>query len=154
MPVFQSGARCLRRLSEYLMGLHCFRTSVPTYLVPIVPCSVCRFSIRVSSTACDDVLRLAAISLLWTSGGRLSSYRYLVVLARRSMRSVGSLSGLDSRASVGKWSNCVRMRRVWEWARYPRSVSLFIALMRCSIPIWVALSLTDGRPRTISFGGR
>ena len=136
------------------MGLHCFRTSVPTYLVPIVPCSVCRFSIRASSTACDIARRLAAIALLWSSGGRLSSYRSLTVLARRSMRSVGSLSGLDSRASVSPWLNCVRTRRVWEWVRYLRSVYLFIVLTRCSIPICVTLSLADGRPRPISFGSR
>jgi hypothetical protein len=33
-------------------------------------------------------------------------------------------------------------------------VYLFIVLTRCSIPIFVALSLVDGRPRPISFGSR
>ena len=118
-----------------------------------MPCSVCLFSIRVSSTARDAALKLSAMSLLWSSGGRLSSTSPRMLLARRSMRSVGSLSGLDSKASVGQWLNCVRMRMVWECARNPRSVSLFIVLMRCSISICVALSLTDGMPRSISLGG-
>jgi hypothetical protein len=37
---------------------------------------------------------------------------------------------------------------------YPLSESLFMVLMRCLILIWVALSLTDGSPRPISFIGR
>ncbi len=46
-----------------------------------------------------------------------------------------------------------RIRCVWEYARYPLSVSLFMLMRRCSIPIWVALSLMDGSPRPISFVG-
>jgi hypothetical protein len=41
-----------------------------------------------------------ALSLV--RGGRLSRCRVVMVLARRSTRSVGSLSGLDYRASVGQ----------------------------------------------------
>ena len=70
-----------------------------------------------------------------------------MVLDRRSMRSVDNFSGLDSRVSVGQRLNCVRMRRAWELARYLRSVSLFILLIRRSISIYSAMFLTDGRPK-------
>ncbi len=49
-----------------------------------------------------------------------------MVLASLSIRSVGSLSGLDSRASVGQWPNWVSRRSVCAWARYPLSVSLCV----------------------------
>ena len=154
MPVSYIGARCLRRLFEYLMGLHCCRTRVLYSLVPIVHRIVYRLSLRVSSTACETVLMLTTISLWTWSGGIFSSSRLFILLARRSMRSVGSFSRLDSRASIGQWLNWVRMRCVWHRARNPLSVPLFIVLIRCSMPIRVALSLSDGSPRPISFGGR
>ena len=108
---------------------------------------------RASSTACDAARRLVAISLLSSSGGRFSGSSPLMELTRRRIRSVSSFSGLDSKASVRQRLNWVRMRRAWEWARYPLSVSLFILQMRCSILIWVALSLIDERPRPISLAG-
>ena len=40
-------------------------------------------------------------------------------LASLELRSVGSLRGFDSRASVGQCSNWIRRRRVCAWARYP-----------------------------------
>ena len=42
-----------------------------------------------------------AMALSVIRGGRLSRCRFGKVLAMRSTRSVGSLSGLDSSASVG-----------------------------------------------------
>ncbi len=53
-----------------------------------------------------------ALSLV--RGGRLSKCRFVMVLARRSTLSVGSLSGLASNASLGQWLNWVRRRWVWE----------------------------------------
>ena len=97
------------------------------------------------------------MSLLWSSGGRLSISRSFMVLARRSMWSVGSLSGLDPRASVGQWLNCVRMRRPPEgdgvghlspFRVFVHSVDeVFDSYSSGSI-----LSLIDGRPKPISFG--
>ena len=67
-------------------------------------------------------------------------------LVSLKMRSVGSLRGLDSRASVGQCPDWVRSRRICAWARYPLSVSLFMVRTRCSTPIWVTLYLIDGKP--------
>ncbi len=92
-----------------------------------------------------------ALSLV--RGGRLSKCRFVMALARRSTLSVGNLSALDYSASVGQWLNYNRRRWVWEWARYPLSVYLFMLLRRCSIPIWVALFHIDGSPRPISLVG-
>ena len=55
-----------------------------------------------------------AMALSLIRGGRLSRCRFVMVLARRSTLSDGSLSGLDSRASFGQWLNCDRRRWVWE----------------------------------------
>jgi hypothetical protein len=104
--------------------------------------------------ACEASRMDVAISCSFIRGGRLSRCRFFMVLARRSTRSVGSLSGLDSKASVGQWLNCVRSLWVWEYVRYPLSVSLFMLVRRCSVPIWVALSLMEGSPRPISLVGR
>ena len=74
-------------------------------------------------------------------------------LASLSMRSVGSFSGLDSSTSLGQWLNCDRRRWTWAWAVNPLSMYLFMTRVRCSIPIWVALSCMGGRPRPTSFRG-
>ena len=60
---------------------------------------------------------VVAMALSHVRGGRISRWRFVMVLARRSTLSVGSLSGLDSSASIGQWLNCVRIRCVWEKAR-------------------------------------
>ena len=135
------------------MGRHCCLTSLSYSFEPMVPWMVCRFWCWLSSMACEACLMDVAIALSLVRGGRFSRDRFVIVLARRSTLSVGSLSGLDSRASFGQWLNCDRRRWVWEYARYPLSVSLFMLLRRCSIPIWVALSLMEWNPRPISFVG-
>ena len=73
--------------------------------------------------ACEASHMDVAIALSLVRGERLSRDRFVIVLARRSTLSAGSLSGLDSRASFGQWLNCDRRRWVWEHARYPLSVS-------------------------------
>ena len=73
------------------------------YVVPISHWSVCLFLNRASLTTGDAARRLAVFSFSWSSGGRISSYSPLMVLARRRVRSVGSLSGLDSKASISLW---------------------------------------------------
>ena len=135
------------------MGRHCCLTRLSYSFEPMALWMVCRFWCRLSSMACEACLMDVAIALSLVRGGRLSRDRFVIVLARRSTLSVGSLSGLDSRASFGQWLNCDRRRCVWEYARYPLSVSLFMLLRRCSIPIWVALSRMEGSPRPISFVG-
>ncbi len=52
--------------------------------------------------ACEACLIDVAIALSLVRGGRLSRDRFGIVLARRSTLSVGSLSGLDYRASFGQ----------------------------------------------------
>ena len=64
--------------------------------------------------ACEASRMDVAMALSLIRGGRLSRRKFVMVLARRSTRSVGSLRGLDSSASVGQWLNCVRIRCVWE----------------------------------------
>ncbi len=76
--------------------------------------------------ACEAARSEVAMKFSRVSGGIFSSCRFGIVLAMRSILRVDSLRGLDSIASVGQWLNCVRMRCVWEWARYPRSESLFM----------------------------
>ena len=39
------------------------------------------------------------------------------------------------------------------WAKYSPSVSLLMVRTRCSPPMWVALSLIEGRPSPSSFSG-
>jgi len=84
------------------MGLHYWWISASNSLVPIGNWSEWRFSMRASSTACDAAWRLVAISLLSSNGGRFSSYSPLMEPAKRSIRSVGNFSGLDSKASTGQ----------------------------------------------------
>jgi hypothetical protein len=71
-------------------------------LVSIGHWSECRFSIHASSTAFDAARRLAEISLLTSSGRRFSSSSPLMEVARRRIRSVGNLSGLDYKALIGQ----------------------------------------------------
>ena len=54
---------------------------------------------------CEARLIVVEMSLSLVRGGKLSRWRFVMVLARRSIRSVGSLSGLDYSASVGQWLN-------------------------------------------------
>jgi len=67
---------------------------------------------------------------------------------------MGRLRGLDSKAFVGHCPNRVRSCRMCAWTRYPMSVYLLMVRTRCSIPIWVALSLIEGRPSPRSWSGR
>ncbi len=83
------------------MGWHCCRTNVSYSLVPMVHWMVCRFWWRMSSVVCEASRMDVAMALSLVRGGGLSRCRFVMVLARRSTRSVGSLSGLDSSASVG-----------------------------------------------------
>jgi hypothetical protein len=64
--------------------------------------------------ACEASCMDVAMALSLIRGGRLSRCRFVMVLARRSTRSVGSFSGLNSSASVGQWLNCDMIRCVWE----------------------------------------
>ncbi len=84
------------------MGRQCCLTSLSYSFEPMVPWMVCRFWCRCSSMACEACLMDVAIALSRIRGGRLSRDRFVIVLARRSTLSVGSLSGLDSRASFGQ----------------------------------------------------
>ena len=84
------------------MGWHCCRTSVSYSLVPIAHWMLIRCCWRVSSMACEASLMDVAMALSLVRGGRLSRCRFVMVLAMRSTRSVGSFSGLDSRASFGQ----------------------------------------------------
>ena len=52
--------------------------------------------------ACEAFRMVVAMVLLHVSGGRFSRCRFKMVLAMRSTRSVGILSGLDFSASVGQ----------------------------------------------------
>ena len=90
---------------------------------------VCLFYCRVLSVACEAARVEVAMEFSRVSGRRFSSCRFGIVLAMRSILRVGILWGLDSIASVGQWLNCVRMRCVWAWARYPLSEYMFMALM-------------------------
>ena len=83
------------------MGWQCCLTSVSYSLVPMVHWMVFRFWWRVSYVACEAKRMDVAMALSLMRGGRLSRRRFVMVLARRSTRSVGSLRGLDSSASVG-----------------------------------------------------
>ncbi len=87
------------------MGWHCCLISVSYYLVPIEQLMLCRFWWRVSSMACEASLMVVEMALSLVRDGRLSKCRFVMALARRSTRSVGSFSGLDYSASVGQWLN-------------------------------------------------
>ncbi len=84
------------------MGWHCCLLNVSYSLVPMEQGMLCRVWWRVSSTACEASLIVVDMSLSLVRGGRLSRCRFVMVLARRSTRSVGSFRGLDSSASVGQ----------------------------------------------------
>ncbi len=73
--------------------------------MPNWPCSVVRLSRRVLSTAFDDSRMIVAISFSWCRDGNRSNSSPGMALARLSMRSVGSLKGLDSSALCGKLLN-------------------------------------------------
>ena len=133
------------------MGLHCCRTILSCSFVPICPCIEARLVWRMLSTSIETSLMLVVMSLSWWRGGRPSNSRPGMWLASLRMRSVGSLSGLDSSASHGQWLNCDRMRWACAWAVNPLSESLFMTRVRCSIPICAALSRMGGRPRPASF---
>ena len=87
------------------MGWHCCLISVSYSLVPMEQLMLCRFLWWMSSMACDASLMVVEMALSLVRGGRLSKCRFVMVLVRRSTRSVGSFSGLDSSASVGQWLN-------------------------------------------------
>ena len=72
------------------MGWHCCLISVSYSLVPMEQLMLCRFWWRVSSMACEASRMDVAMSFSLTRGGRLSRCRLVMVLARRSTRSVGS----------------------------------------------------------------
>ena len=55
--------------------------------------------------ACEARLIVVEMALSLVRDGKLSRWRFVMLLARRSTRSVGSLSGLDSSASAGQWLN-------------------------------------------------
>jgi hypothetical protein len=76
-----------------------------------------------------------------------------MVLATLKIRSAGSLSGFDSRASLGQWPNWVSSHCKCAWARYSLFVSLFIVVTWCSTPICVARSLIEGSLSPNSFRG-
>ena len=84
------------------MGWHCCLISVSYSLVPMGQLMLCRFLWRMSSMACDASRMVVEMALSLVSGGRLSRCRFVMVLAMRSTRSVGSFRGLDSRASFGQ----------------------------------------------------
>ena len=124
------------------MGLHCCRAILSCSFVPICPCIETRLAWRVLSTSVDASLMLVVMALPWRRGDRPSYSSLDMWFASLRMRSVWSLSGLDSSASRGQWLNRDRRRWTWAWAVNPLSVSLFMTHVRCSIPICVALSRT------------
>ena len=87
------------------MGWHCCLLWVSYSLVPIEQVMLSLFWWRASSVACEASLIVVEMAFSLVSGGRLSNCRFVMLLARRSTRSVGSFSGLDSSASVGQWLN-------------------------------------------------
>jgi len=97
---------------------------------------------------------LVAMSLSWCRLSRFSNSNPGHVPARRRMRSMGSLRWLVSRASEGQWLKLVRSLCICAWAVKPLSEFLFIACVRCSMPICVALSLVGGIPSPVSFSVR
>ena len=54
---------------------------------------------------CDASRMVVVMALSLVRGGRLSKCRFVMALAMRSTRSVGSFSGMDSSASFGQWLN-------------------------------------------------
>ena len=69
-----------------------------------------------------------------------------MVLARRRMRSVGSLRWLASKASKGQWLKLVIILCTFAWALKHLSEFLFMAFVKCSMPICVALFEWGGAP--------
>ena len=84
---------------------------------------------------------LVAMPLSWCRLGRFSNSNPGSVDAIRRMRNVGSLRWMVSRASEGQWLKLVMILCSCAWAVKPLSEFLFIAFVRCSMPICVALSL-------------
>ena len=77
-----------------------------------------------------------------------------IALARRGIRRVGSLSEGVSIAPVCQWLDWDMVMWTCACAVNPLSVFLFIVLVMCSTPIWVALSLIRGSPRPASLSRR
>jgi hypothetical protein len=67
---------------------------------------------------------------------------------------VGILREVVSRTSVGKWLYWVNIISTCECAVNILSMFVFIVRVRCSTPIWVALSLMEGISRQASISGR
>ncbi len=65
IPSSHIGARCLSIFLEYCMGLHCCRTFLSCSFVPMCPCIVARFALRVLSTFSDAFLMLLVMSISW-----------------------------------------------------------------------------------------
>jgi hypothetical protein len=82
---------CFRSLLEYSRGFQLCLTRLSYSLVPGCPWSVLLFSCLVWSIVCDADMMLVTMSLSWYRLGRLSNSNPGMVLARRKMRSVGSL---------------------------------------------------------------
>ena len=152
-PCSHSGARCLRILLAYCMGLHCWRISLSCSFEPSCPWSEVRLCWRILSKSSEASLMLVVIWLSWWRDGRPSNSNPGMLLASLRIRSVGSLSWFVSSASHGQWLNCVMRRCAWACAVNPLSESLFMTLVRCSIPICVALSRMGGKPIPASFSG-
>jgi hypothetical protein len=150
-PYSHRGTRCLSSFSEYCNGLYCCRTILSYSFAPSCPCSEGRFSWRPLSTALDAYRTLVAMALSWCRDSRRSNSSPDMLLASLRMRRVGSLRGLDSSASCGQWLNRDSRRWTWAWFVNPRSVSLFMTRVSCSIPLCVALSRMGDRSRPVSF---
>ena len=97
---------------------------------------------------------MVAMSLPWCRLGRFSNSNLEKAPARRMMRSVGSSRWLVSRASEGQRLKLVMILCTYAWAVKPLSVFLFKAFVRCSIPIYLALSLAEGSPSPTSLSVR
>jgi len=87
----------------YSRGLQWCLASLSYSLVPGCPWSVLLFSCLIWSMVCDADRMLVAMSLSWCRLGKFSNSNPDMVLARRRMRSVGSLRWLVSRAFEGQW---------------------------------------------------
>ncbi len=90
---------------------------------------------------------------LWRLG-MFSNSKPGMLLARRRILSVGILRLLVSSASGGQWLSSDMIPWTRAWAAKPLSEFLFMAFVRFSILIWVALSVMGGSPRPASLSGR
>ena len=123
-------------------------------MVPRCHRNVLRFSCRTWSTVYDADLMRVATSLSCYSVGRFRNSSSCTMLARLRTRRVGSLREAVSRTSVGKWLNWVNIISTCVCAVNLLSMFVFIVRVRCSTPIWVALSLMEGISRQASISGR